>query len=254
MTQVAPPTGKPARVAELGGGRRRRGLDQGSVLAGLCLTLIINGGGLGTLIYLSRQPRQIQKAQNEQYVDVKLMRFGKKRDLSFLPHKEATQRPPDPNKIKVTDNPDKAVPKDKPKEAPKPDLSKLDQALKNLKVEDDQRGATEEGDPNGVRGGSAAEAAGDPYIRAIVAAVLERWTVPTMLTPGDLQRLQAAACLKIDDDGRLVEFRITEPSGNSLLVGCLLSTLGSFKELPKPQGRFARAARTGKLCPFFAKQ
>jgi hypothetical protein len=36
--------------------------------------------------------------------------------------------------------------------------------------------------------------------------------------------------------------------------GSLLATLGSIKELPKPQGRFARAARTGKLCPFFAQQ
>jgi hypothetical protein len=75
-----------------------------------------------------------------------------------------------------------------------------------------------------------------------------------MLSPGELARLQAAACLKIDDDGRLVEFRITEPSGNSLFDGSLLSTLGSIKELPKPRGPFARAARSGKLCPFFAKQ
>ena len=146
------------------------------------------------------------------------------------------------------------MPKDKPKEPPKPNLSKLDEALKNLKVEDDRRGATEEGDPNGVRGGTAAEASGDPYIQAIMAAVVSRWTVPTMLSPGELSRLQAAACLKIDDDGRLIEFRITEPSGNSLFDGSLLSTLGSIKELPKPHGPFARAARSGKLCPFFSKQ
>ncbi len=233
--------------------RRQRGLDRQSLLAGLGLALLINGGGMGALYYLSRHAAPSTRAQNEVYVDVKLMRFGKKRDLSFLPHKEATQAP-DKNKIKVTDNPDKPIPKDKPKEPPKPNLTKLDEALKNLKVEDDQRGAMEEGDPNGVRGGTAAEASGDPYIQAIVAAVVSRWTVPTMLSPGELSRLQAAACLKIDDDGRLIEFRITEPSGNSLFDGSLLSTLGSIKELPKPRGPFARAARAGKLCPFFAKQ
>lgn len=232
---------------------RHRALDRQSLVAGLGLALLINGGGFATLYYFARHATPSVSKHNEVYVDVKLMKFGKKRDLSFLPHKEAAQAP-DKNKIKVTDNPDKPVPKDKPKEPPKPNLSKLDEALKNLKVEDDRRGATEEGDPNGVQGGTAAEASGDPYIQAIVAAVVSRWTVPTMLSPGELSRLQAAACLKIDDDGRLVEFRITEPSGNSLFDGSLLSTLGSIKELPKPRGPFARAARLGKLCPFFAKQ
>jgi hypothetical protein len=234
---------------------RRRPADRNSFVAGLVLALAINGGGALTLYLLHRHGGSSNKKVNEVFVDVKLLKFGKKRDTSFLPHVESAPRVSDQRKIKVTDNPDK--PKDRPKDQPKPDLSKLFDQVKNMRVDDDDRvtkEATEEGDPRGIRGGTANEAAGDPYIQAIVAAVVERWTVPTMLTPGELAKLQAAACLKIDDSGKLVEFKITEPSGNSLFDGSLLATLGSIKELPKPQGRFAGAARAGKLCPFFAKQ
>lgn len=234
---------------------RRRPLDRQSLVAGLLLTLLINGGGLLALFLYHRHHGAAHKHENEVFVDVKLLKFGKKRDTSFLPHVEATPPASDPHKIKVTDNPDQK--KERPKEPPKPDLRKLFDEVKNLREKDDDRltqAASEEGDPNGVRGGSANEASGDPYIQAIVAKVLELWTVPTMLTPGELAKLQAAACLKISDSGRLVEFKITEPSGNSLFDGSLLATLGSIKELPKPTGRFAGAARAGKLCPFFAKQ
>ncbi len=234
---------------------RRRKTDRQSLLAGLLLTLVINGGGLGTVFYYHRHGERSISKPNEVFVDIKLMKFGKKRDLSFLPHVESAPRVPDAHKIKVTDNPDR--PKEHPKEAPRPNLDKLYESVKNLRVDDDDRvkkEAAEEGDPRGLRGGTASDAAGDPYIQAIVAAIVERWTVPTMLTPGELSKLQAAACLKIADDGRLVEFKITEASGNSLFDGSLAATLGSIRELPKPQGRFAAAARAGKLCPFFAKQ
>lgn len=244
---------------ELAGVLRRNRLDRKSFVAGLCLALAINGGGLGLLFYINRHGDQSVRKEKETYVNAQLVRFGKKRDLSFLPHVQTQQKTADkPKVIKVADDPDKPAPKER-REEPKrtEELSKLADRVKNLRADEDDRTtkeALEEGDPNGTRGGTAAEASGDPYILAIMAAVVERWSVPTMLTPGELSKLQAAACLKIDEEGRLVEFKITEPSGNSLFDGSLLATLGSIKELPKPHGKFARAAKAGKLCPFFAKQ
>lgn len=238
-----------------GAGKRAKltGLDRRSFVAGLCVALAVNGGGAGLFWWLGHSTSTSTKPTNELYLDVKLMKFGAKRDLSFLPKTQAAKTP-DKATLKVTDQPDKAPNKDRPKDEPKaPDLSKLNEAMKNIQ-NDERSGPLEEGDPHGVKGGTANEASGDPYIQAIVAAVLEKWTVPTMLTPGQLLKLQAAACLKIDDSGRLVEFTITEPSGNNLFDGSLLSALGSIRDLPKPSGRFAQAARTGKLCPFFAKQ
>src|SRR5688572_1546213 len=163
---------------------RRRTVDRNSFIAGLVLAIMINGGGALTLFILHRHGGINSKKANEVFVDVKLLKFGKKRDTSFLPHVESAPRVAQKDKIKVTDNPDK--PKEKPKDQPKPDLSKLYDSVKNMRVDDDDRvtkEATEEGDPKGVRGGTSNEAAGDPYIQAIVAAVIERWTVPTMLTP-----------------------------------------------------------------------
>jgi hypothetical protein len=233
---------------------RHRGLDRQSLIAGVGLALVINVGGLGTLYWWSRHSAKVGKAANEVFVDVKLLRFGKKRDTSFLPHVDAAPRVADADKIKVTDNPDR--PKDRPKE-PKRDLSKLFDSVKNLRTDEDDRAtkeSAEEGDPHGVRGGTSAEAVGDPYIIELVSAIVERWTVPTMLTPGELSKLEASACLKIDDSGKLVEFRVERSSGNSLFDGSLLATLGTIRELPKPRGPFARAAHNGKLCPTFAKQ
>ena len=53
-----------------------------------------------------------------------------------------------------------------------------------------------------------------------------------------LLKLQAAACLTIDDEGKLVSFKIVEASGNSLFDGSLVATLGALKEVPKPHGRY----------------
>ena len=80
--------------------------------------------------------------------------------------------------------------------------------------------------------------------------MLERWTVPTMLKPEDLARLQAAACLTIAEDGTLRAFRIVESSGNALFDGSLNATLGSIKTLPKPHWtvRFCRQSGRSVRC------
>src|SRR5262249_14371697 len=113
----------------------RRPIDRQSLVAGLVVALLINGGGLGTIFYLHRYAGLSTKNQNEISVDVKLLKSGKKRDMSFLPHVEAAPRVPEQNKIKVTDNPDR--PKDRPKEPPKPDLKKAFDEIKNLRTDDD---------------------------------------------------------------------------------------------------------------------
>ncbi len=238
---------------------RRRPKDRASIVSGLIFAVLFNGGLLGVVFY-ARRPGAEPK-ETITYVDAQLVRFGKPRDLSFLPHVQATPKTQAPKKaIKVTDDPDKphketVKPPEDEKEPDKP-LSKLAEQFKNLRDPADDRATQEaaaEGDPKGIRGGTAAEAAGDPYILEIVAAITERWTVPTLLTPGELSKLSAAACLRIDDEGKLVEFKIVEKSGNDLFDGSLNSTLGSITSLPKPHGKYADRARRGKLCPTFTK-
>lgn len=242
---------------------RNRALDGQSMVAGVVLTLLTYGALAGVVLYLRRAPPPLRKDPLT-YVDAALVRLGKPRDLSFLPHVQATPKvKAPPNKIKVTDNPNLPPPpkKEKEEEKAEPDpqkpLSQRAELFKNLREDEDDRAtqaAAGEGSPTGHVAGTAAEASGDPFIREIIAAIGERWAVPSMLTPGQLSKLQAVACLKIDSDGKLVEFKIKEPSGNDLFDGSLNSTLGAITELVKPHGRFAGAALRGTLCPVFTKQ
>jgi outer membrane biosynthesis protein TonB len=255
MASEEPKSPLPLPLDEKPGRPERRPLDWQGLVAGLCLAILVNGGGLLVLWRATHRVDRPKLAGPEVFVDVKLLKFGRKRDLSFLPHVDVTPRTAQKNTLKLAQDPDKPSQK---REDKKPEaLAKLTDLARNLRADDDERAsraALEEGDPNGVHGGTASEAAGDPYLREIVAAVLERWTVPTMLKPEDLAKLQAAACLTIDDDGNLRSFRIVEASGNPLFDGSLNTTLGSLKTLPRPHGRFAQAARTGRLCPVFSKQ
>ena len=234
---------------------RRAALDRNSFVVGLCAALLINGGGLLALWWSTRTPDRPRLKVPEVFVDARLVKFGKKRDLSFLPHVPVEPRTTEkPKTIKLAEDPDKPTKKEEPKR--NDELAKLADRIKNLRADEDDRAraATEEGDPNGTRGGTASDAAGDPFIRAVMAAILERWTVATLLPPGELAKLQAEACLTLAEDGRLLAFKLTTPSGNSVFDGSLLSTLGAIRELPRPFGPFARAAKSGKLCPVFAKQ
>ncbi|MDW8283972.1 MAG: TonB C-terminal domain-containing protein [Myxococcales bacterium] len=238
----------------------RRPVDRASVVVGLLTVLVVNGALVGGIWLSHRRSATRPLRDTATFVDARLVRFGKPRDLSFLPHVQATPRPiKQKTTLKLARDPDQPPTKlprtDEPDEAPDRPLPRLPEVLPNLREEPDDR-ATQEaaGDSSGVRGGTATEAMGDPYIRQIMAAITERWSVPTMLSPSELAKLQAVACLKIDEDGRLVEFHIVERSGNSLFDGSLVSTLGAIRELPRPYGPFAGAARRGKLCPVFTKQ
>lgn len=235
----------------------RRGLDRMGFVSGVVVTVVVYGVLLGAVVY-SRGHAAAPQKENLVYVDAQLVRFGKPRDLSFLPHVKAQPKVAEkPKGLKFTDNPDKPVVK-KPDEE-KPDEKAL-QAHKDLirkMAEEDDRAtqaALEEGSLTGTRGGTAAVASGDPFVLAVTAAITEKWAVPSMLTPGELAKLKAVACLKIGEDGSLVEFKIKEPSGNDLFDGSLNSTLGSIKELVKPYGPFAKAALNYRLCAEFTKQ
>lgn len=239
--------------------RRRLFNDRASLTFGLLCAALVNGA-LVTGVWLTRGHTARKQQQQLTYVDATLVRFGKKRDLSFLPHVQATPKSAvKPRAVRVADDPDRPrreVP-DKDKEEQENDLSKINERFRNLRDEPDDRAtkeAAEEGDEKGVRGGTAAQAAGDPFILAVKAAITERWSVPTVLTAAELARLKAVVCLKIDEDGRLASFELRERSGNPLFDGSLDATLGSIKTLPRPVGPFAAQARRGALCAEFMKE
>jgi hypothetical protein len=224
-------------------------------LVGLAATAVLHGAIVASVWALRGEAKAHPLASPlaGQVVDVQAVKFGKPRDLSFLPHKQAVLATKGPRpKIALTEN-ERALPR-----PPKPDDKEPDQVdddplkrtraqeFKNM-TDEPQAGVEDEGDPNGVRGGNATVGKGPLYYQHLMAAVRNAWTVPTTIPERELQRLQAQACFKIDASGHITEIGIRKPSSNDRYDATLLDALGRVKEeWNTPPTPDVRAAVTGE--------
>jgi hypothetical protein len=199
------------------------------------------------------------------FVDAQLVKFGKPRDLTFLPHKQGVVKDKGPlEAIKVAKDLN-ALPHLKD-EKPPDEIDPLKKThanlFKNLKDPDAPEGFTDvgEGSPTGSRAGTATEARGDPYILSLIDQIGSAWTVPTTIKDSELANLSADVCLTITSDGFLTKFSFIRKSGNSQFDSSLEATLGQMKKLPPPPDRVLNGANLraiaarGRLCPTFSKQ
>ncbi len=196
----------------------------------------------------------------ENYVDAQLVRFGKPRDLSFLPHKEGHVKDK-PAEIKVAKDLN-ALPHIEDKKDPK-DVDPLKkthaEVFKNL--QDDTEGVqpSNVGSLTGSRAGTATEAKGDPYILQLVDQIGSAWATPTTIKDAELATLTADACLTISESGALTSYKIVRKSGNSQFDSSLDAALSTIKKLPPPPDRDIQTPRgprnlkslatRGLLCP-----
>lgn len=226
--------------------------------AAVVITILLHAGVFGGMWLARAMALQKPIISRDNYVDAQLVRFGKPRDLSFLPHKQGhvKDKPPE---IKIAKD-DKALPR--PPDEEKKDVDPLKKThaeqFKNL---DDSEGVQPQnvGSLSGSRGGTATEAKGDPYILAIAAAVAESWTIPTTIKDSELANLTADVCLTIADSGALTHYKIVQGSGNSQFDSSLDAALSTIKTLPSPPDRDIQTpggprnlrslATRGKLCP-----
>ena len=213
---------------------------------------VLSGAFIARMLSFHHEPQL-----KNNYVDAQLVRFGKPRDLSFLPHKEGhvKEKPPD---IKVAKDMN-ALPRLDKKEEPK-DVDPLKKThaeqFKNLQDPNEGVEATNEGSLTGSRAGTATEAKGDPYILQLVDQIGSAWSVPSTLTDAQLAKLTAVACLTISESGVLTTYKIVQPSGNSQFDSSLESALSTIKQLPPPPDRnmmdrplnLKYLATHGKLC------
>jgi hypothetical protein len=215
----------------------------------IIITVVLHAGVFGGAWIARASSSHKPPLSQENFVDAQLVRFGKPRDLSFLPHKQGAQKDK-PAEIKVARDIN-ALPKLDDKKKPE-DVDPLKKTHAEVfKHLDDQEGveATNEGALTGSRAGTATEAKGDPYILAIVDQVGSAWMVPTTIKPSDLTTLSADVCLRIAPDGTLVKYDLEHGSGNSQFDSSLEATLSQIKKVPAPPDRF----RNKRLCPTFTK-
>jgi hypothetical protein len=237
---------------------QRRGFDP-LFLVGLAFTVVLHGGIFGAM-WLTRTASAAKPPIGPgTFVDAQLVKFGKPRDLSFLPHKQGPVKKIGPAEgLKVAKD-EKALPRLKPDEKPPDIIDPLKKTraelFKNLPDDDRPPAVTEEGEGSltGSRAGTATEAKGDPYILALIDQIGSSWTVPTTIKDTDLAKLSADVCLTISEAGALTHFEFTRRSGNSQFDSSLEATLGTIKSLPAPPDRFRAAAARGRLCPTFSK-
>jgi hypothetical protein len=227
--------------------RRRR--EVFGAFFGLVVTAGLHAGVFGGM-WLLRTSAEAKPQLPGTFVDAQLVRFGKPRDLKFLPHKQSEVKPP-PEAIKIAKS-DQALPKppEEKKEKP-PEVDPLKKTHADLfkHLADQPEGAQEsnEGSLTGSRAGTATEAKGDPYILQLMDQIGTAWTVPTTIPQEKLRNLSARACLDIADDGTLRGHQIRESSGNSQFDSSLAATLSTTKKLPPPPDRY----RGKRLCPIF---
>lgn len=229
-------------------------------MGGLAATCLIHGAIVAmVLVGRARASRAPSGPVLGQVIEVQAVKFGKPRDTKFLPHKQAPPPPREPEVVKLTQN-DQAKPSPKPPEPPK-ELPRLDPLLKtrarqfeNLADPDNTGSAVEEGDPEGLRGGTATEGKGPIYLQHLVARVQNAWVVPTTISDEQLARLKAQACMKIDATGKIGNLAISASSGNATFDSTLLTALGSIGQFDPPSDDLKDVLGKQGICLNFKKE
>jgi TonB C terminal len=226
------------------------------VIIGVLVTIAVHAGVLGAM-WLVRQHEAVTQPQLlGAFVDAQLVKFGKPRDLTFLPHKDGVvKNTVQKAEIKI------AKDENAPVSTEKDDKSKVDplkkthaEEFKDLVDQDKPEAVVEEGGSlKGSRAGTADEAKGDPYILDLIDKIGSAWQTPTTLRDEQLKDLSADVCLTIDADGAIKGYSFVRKSGNSQFDSSLEATLGTLKNVSPPPDRWRDRAARGRLCPSFQK-
>ena len=96
-----------------------------------------------------------------------------------------------------------------------------------------------EGSPDGIEGGTSAEAReGDLYQAKLYALFRRGWTVPTVIPDAERDKLMAVASVEVGRDMRILGVRIVQSSGNALFDQSIIARVQEVQEtgtaLPDP--------------------
>lgn len=228
---------------------------------GLAATCLIHGAIVALVLVARARAGQVSAGPVlGQVIEVEAVKFGKPRDTKFLPHKKAPPPPQEPKVVKLTDD-EQAKPAPKPPPEPPKELPRLDPLLQtharqfeHLADPENTGSAVEEGDPEGLRGGTATEGKGPIYLQHLVARVQNAWVVPTTISDEQLAKLKAQACMKIDATGKIGNLTISASSGNATFDSTLLTALGSIGRFEPPSDDLKETLANEGICLNFKKE
>ncbi len=152
--------------------------------------------------------------------------------------------PPEPEAPKIdTDNqvqaeePPKAA-KEKPKHKvkPRPDEVDPESILEKNRAQDEDLSETgvdevpKEGSADGSEWGSERDARGDPYAGELRGRIESVWSVPSVETGAGV----AQGCVKLDEDGKIVDRHVKKKSGNANLDRSVELALKQAPDMEEP--------------------
>ena len=232
---------------------KRRHVDArmaiGGVFGVIGAHLLVPGAIAGIVTFLAATgigrtaPHEIKE---DRVVEAKFVKLGKPLDPKKIPNRKVpvkTTAPPkgvavsknmDPPKVK---KPDAGQPPPKAEEDLLARLGDRAQAFAEIAEKKD-----EEGDPQGIEGGTETQAkAGDLYRGQLVMFFKRGWTIPTTL--GDTSKLTTRARVEITPDRHVGPHEIIKPSGEPLFDQSVddrfneLRSLGTTLPEPPPEVR-----------------
>ena len=223
---------------------------------------LLHAGVLGGAFVTRAEDRpQPPAADAENFVDAQLVRFGKPRDLTFLPHKQGVVKDKGRPSIKVAKDMN-ALPRLEDKKPTRQDVDPLKKThaelFKNLK----------DRSPEGVQAverGLAHRLARRHRDRGQGRSLHPGAHRSDRHAPGrcrrpsrtrELANLTADVCLTIAGVGVLTNYQFIRKSGNCAVRQLARRDAVTIKKLPPPPDRdIARRPRAGRLCPAtFSKQ
>jgi len=221
--------------------------------SGIGVTVLLHAGAAVALV-LGHGHAPPPKPAPEVMV-ARLVRLGKPRLPDHLPRKPAAP-PPAPVAVPpttpetstappVVPKPTEAAPAPTDRPAVKPaDLRSAMARARALAARNaPEAGAEEpEGRPEGTPEGTADTASeGDPYATEVWRRIHDGWRVPQTVPSRDLPRLRALVFLRLADDGRIIEHRVVEPSGNRFFDASTIEAVLRVDRLPPPPAARAKA-------------
>lgn len=211
-------------------------------IVGLLVTLLLHVGAIGGVLVYRRAQANVKPVNRPpSYVTARLIRKGKRKpkvDQKKLPDKIVPQQSTKTVKaVDLTADASAAPNKPKPKKNPRAKIAdRQKRALDRVDLmAKAQQEIEQEGDPDGVVGGTASAADGDRYFTRIADMWNRTWGLPAVIPREQAKRLFVLVVIQIDKHGAIkFPIKFDRRSGNPHFDNSIEVAWKQIKQIPTP--------------------
>jgi TonB family protein len=181
-------------------------------------------------------------------IKASLVRLGVKRDEALLPRKDEAPPPAAPEVVKIPSHdaaPVKPTPPAKP-EQKAPQRSLFDAIQRTASTAREAEGA-----PDGDPAGDSSRQEGERYLGLLEAVVRRNYDVSDTIPEAERRALKATVQLRIGSAGELIDVKLSQPSGNALFDGAVMSAVQKARPFTAPPDHLRAELRAGGVSIVF---